>query len=585
VETIQELIEKLRRPLRTPGQDTFSHIIHSLSARERFVLSIFVLIFVVSGIALLWNVQRTFLIEVPAPGGSIAEGVIGSPRFISPLLAISDTDRDMTTLVYSGLLRASGAGLEPDLAESFSISEDGLEYFFTLRENLKWHDGEPVTVDDVIFTIEKAQDSALRSPKRAVWEGVEVEKLDDRTLVFLLSQPYAPFLENTTMGIMPKHIWEHVEVDQFGVSTFNTEPVGTGPYKVVNIKRDRGGIPEYYDLQAFKDFALGAPFIPELRIRFYSNQEKLLKALDSGSVTGVNSLSPEIAVGLKEDGYRVENSPLPRVFGVFFNQDEAEVFTDILVRKALSISAPKELIVERVLSTFGTVVDSPIPPGILGFVPAESTELSAEERMESATEILGRAGFEIDEETGKLVDDDGQTLSFSLSTSDVPELKATAQTLKEAWESLGMEVTLKIFESGNLSHTVIRPRDYDALLFGEIIGRDSDPFAFWHSSQRLDPGLNIALYANISVDGLLEDARATTDTTIRVEKYLTFQEEVAGDIPAVFLYAPDFIYVIPDKVRGVDITSVTIPSERFLNIYEWFIDTDRVWKFLQTRNY
>jgi len=579
VEIIYTLIEKLLRPFKTPGQETFSNIIHSLSARERFVFSLFIAVFIVSGITLFWNVQRIFLIEVPAQGGSITEGVTGSPRFINPLLAISDADRDLTVLVYSGLLRATDAGLKPDLAESFSVSEDGLSYTFTLRENLRWHDGKPVTVDDVIFTITRAQDPALRSPKRAAWEGVIVEKVSDREVSFSLSQAYAPFLENTTMGIMPKHIWEHVDIEQFGFSKFNTEPVGTGPYEVVNVKRDRGGIPEYYDLVAYGGSALGKPYINDIRIRFYSDQEKLLKAFESGNIANINSLSPEIAVGLEEDGYRIEQSPLPRVFGVFLNQDEAEVFTDILVRKALNVSAPKERIVSEVLSTFGTPVDGPIPPGILGFLPAESTNLSEAERLEEARSALSRAGFELDEETGLLQDSDGQTLSFSISTSDVAELKAAATILKETWESLGMEVTLKIFESGNLNHTVIRPRDYDALLFGEIIGRDSDPFAFWHSSQRLDPGLNIALYANISVDALLEDARATTETATRLEKYISFQEEIASDIPAIFLYAPDFIYVIPKKVKGVSITSVTVPSERFLNIHEWYIDTDHVWKF------
>ena len=180
MENIKKLSEKLRQPLKTPGQGIFSQIIHTLSARERFVLSIFVLAFVTSGIVLIWNIQQEFLIEVPTEGGSLTEGVIGSPRFISPLLATSDTDRDLTTLVYSGLLRASTSGLIPDLAESFSVSEDGLEYTFTLRENIKWHDGEPVTADDVVFTIEKAQDPTLRSPKRAVWEGVVVEKVDEQ---------------------------------------------------------------------------------------------------------------------------------------------------------------------------------------------------------------------------------------------------------------------------------------------------------------------------------------------------------------------------------------------------------------------
>ncbi len=144
-------------------------------------------------------------------------------------------------------------------------------------------------------------------------------------------------------------------------------------------------------------------------------------------------------------------------------------------------------------------------------------------------------------------------------------------------KSYRAEVTLNFFDTGDLNQNVIRPRNYDALFFGEVIGRDLDLFAFWHSSQRNDPGLNVAFYTNITADKLLDEARTLSSREERIEKYWAFADAVEKDTPAVFVYSPDFIYVLPKAIHGSNITSVSIPSDRFLNVHEWYIDTDRVW--------
>lgn len=523
--------------------------------------------------------------EVPADGGSLTEGVIGIPRFINPLLAISEADRDMTILVYSGLMRATKSGIIPDLAESYTVSDTGLIYTFTLRENIFFHDGSPITADDIEFTVLKAQDPALKSPKRANWEGVTVEKIDERQIRFTLKQPYAPFLENTTLGIIPKAIWKNADTEQFSFSEFNIRPIGSGPYEISDIKRNASGIPEYYDLVPFKNFALGKAYIHDIRIRFYNNEDTLLGALRAGDVEAVNAITPEKAEGLSREGFLVSGAPLPRVFGVFFNQNQAPLFADKAVRTALSEAVPREDIVRDVLFGYGTPIGGPIPPGSRGF-GGESPEntMTPEERVNAARAILERDGWKQDESgiyEKKKSKKETIRLSFSLSTSDVPELKSVAERLKTEWEKVGATVELKVFESGDLNQNVIRPRKYDAILFGEIVGRDSDLFAFWHSSQRNDPGLNIALYTNSVADKLLEEMRRTTDPEKRAAAYEKFRIEIAKDVPAVFLYAPEFVYVLPPKIKGAHIGTITVPAERFLNINTWYIDTDLVWKIFE----
>ncbi|MBT3282667.1 peptide ABC transporter substrate-binding protein [bacterium] len=565
-------------------RESIQQNIKTFSPSEKLLFFVLIFIFIGSVILILSNINKSFLTEVPTNGGSLKEGVVGSPRFINPLLANSDTDRDLTALVYSGLMKATPSGeLIEDLAKSFTVSEDGFSYDFIIKDSASFHDGVDVTADDVIFTVQKAQDVSLKSPKRASWDGVTIEKIDDKHIRFILKQPYAPFLENTTLGILPKHIWIKAGTEQFSFSTFNNEPIGSGPYKIKKIKYNSGGTPEFYELESFSKYTLGEPFISDMRIVFYPSETALIEGYKDGEVGGINSISPNKLSEFEKAGVRIERSPLPRIFAVFFNQNQASVFANMEVRKALNIALDKDRIVQEILGGYGTNIDGPIPPGVLALPNQNSKEiLNKEERKAKATAMLENNGWKLNEEDRvweKKTKKSESQLRFSLSTSDTPELKAVAEIIAAEWRDLGVVIDLKIFESGDLNQNVIRPRKYDALLFGEIVSRELDLFAFWHSSQRNDPGLNIALYANITADRLLEDARAATDRNVMIEKYKEFEREVDTDVPAVFVYSPDFIYITPKNVKALELGAVTTPAERFLNIHEWYIETDKVWDF------
>lgn len=576
----------MKKRVNLPSFQEIFYIVKNTGRKEKIVFFVFSAIFLLSTIVLIYQINNQISTVVPDVGGNITEGILGTPRFINPLLAISDADRDMVALIYSGLMRPdTKGGLILDLAEKYEVSEDGLEYTFVLRQNIVWHDEEPITTDDIIFTIQQAKDPILKSPKRASWEGISVEKIDDRTIKFFLEKPYTPFLENTTLGILPKHLWKDASSELMTFSELNINPIGSGPFKINSVDKDSSGIIKAYYLISNKKFALGQPYIKKFTLRFYPSEEKLIEAYQKVGVGNISAVSPQTLEKIKRKDGKLEVFYLPRVFGIFFNQNNSEIFTQNEVRQALNLAVDKKKIINDVLRGFGAEIDSPIPPGVFGAKEYSGDIFSAEK----ARELLSKNGWKLNEETGileKTIKKNTLKLEFSLATSNVPELKQAAELIKSMWENIGARVEIKIFEIGDLNQNVIRPRKYDAILFGEIVGRDPDPFVFWHSSQRNDPGLNIALYANINADKLLEKARTISNESERKEIYLQFQEEIEKDTPAVFLYSPYFIYLVPESLNGVrELESITTSSERFSQIHKWYTKTDKVWKiFAKTEN-
>jgi peptide/nickel transport system substrate-binding protein len=227
------------------------------------------------------------------------------------------------------------------------------------------------------------------------------------------------------------------------------------------------------------------------------------------------------------------------------------------------------------------VIDGPLPAGVYPWTSERKNVLSLEERVASAQKILAEAGWKPNAETGVLEKKSGSatiSLSFSISTGDAPELRAVANELATSWSKLGAKIDILVFETGDLNQNVIRPRNFDALLFGEVVGRDADLYPFWHSSQRTDPGLNIARYANSRADKFLDDARSSSDRDTVEENYKSFTKELETDVPAVFLYTPSFLYIVPKKVEAVVLDSLTVSQDRFLGIRDWYIETNKVWK-------
>jgi peptide/nickel transport system substrate-binding protein len=342
-------------------------------------------------------------------------------------------------------------------------------------------------------------------------------------------------------------------------------------------------VPTYYELSPFNNHASAKPFIDKLVINFYRDEKSLVDAYNKGDIEAINSISPEKMQEIKKRADTdIKMSPLPRVYAVFFNQNQNEALADKSVRQALNMVVDREKVVQDILLGYGDPLYGPIPKGLIKDAGSQN-KVGVD--YDTASSTLAKAGWKKNTQTGileKKIDKKKTiTLSFSISTLNSPGLANTAEIIKASWEKLGAQVEIRQYEFGDLQSNIIRPRKYDALLYGEVVSRDMDFYAFWHSSQRNDPGINVAMYTNSKVDKLLEEARSISDYDVRVEKYMSFENEIMKDIPAIFLYSPEFIYITSNKVKGDEISTITLPFERFLDINNWYIETNNIWKIFE----
>lgn len=538
--------------------------------------------------------------SVPDYGGTYKEGVVGQPQFINPVLSdINDVNRDISELVFSGLLKYDGDGnLINDLAKDYSISEDGKIYMVNLRENVFWHDGQNFTADDVIFTIKSIQDPTLKSPLAINWYGIKIEKINDYALQFDLENPYSPFIESLTVGIIPKHIWSKIAVNNFSLSEFNLKPVGTGPYKFVSFQKEKSGMILSYDLARNERYYEKPAFIEKIIFYFFPTEDKALSELNSGMINGMSSLSIKNRDALTNSDIIINKISLFRYFAVFFNQSQNRVLSEKEVRQALGLAINKQEIIEGVFHNDAVAVNFPIPEnlnitpleykGVMGFSQEKAASLLEKEgwKIKEGDEFRSKKltpsitkdflGKRPDTTVATLAD---FTLEIDLMIPELAEFIKIGEIIKRSWEAIGVKTNLKFIPAQtqenlqDVQQQYIRPRNYQALLFGHVFLSQPDLFSFWYSSQKKDPGLNLSLYDNKEIDKLLDDIRQTVDPKKRVLKLNNLQALILDDAPAIFLYNPYYLYPTSSQIKGIDIKNIVLPSKRFSQVENWYIST------------
>ncbi len=548
-----------------------------MTAREKAVLTVLLLVLITSAVFSVTGYVRRNSHIVPEAGGGYVEAAVGQPRYINPILAsASDLDLDLTSLVYSPLFKLNNNfEIAPSLATHYETSEDQLTYTIYLRPGVKWHDGQPFTADDVIFTIRSIQTPDYGSPLQSSFQGVTADKVDDMTIQFKLTQPYAPFLNNLTIGIAPKHVWESITPKNAALAEQMLKPVGTGSFKFSEIvTRRRTGEITSYQLVRNEEYFGPKPHLDEITFVFFPTQQEATAALLANNVDGVGFLPLTSTADVNSrSALRIRRILLPQYFGLFFNEIKNETLGNAGVRSALALATDRQAIIDQALHGYAKPLHAPIPSGVYDF---NDNFPSPVHDPEIAKQNLEEAGWK-DENADGVREKDGKNLEVTITTTDWAEFVATAELLKTQWEAVGARVNIQSFGAGVIQQTVVGPRDYEILLYGEILAIDPDPYPFWHSTQTRSPGLNLALVKDTQIDKLLETARKTSNKDEREASYVKFQERFLDLNPAIILYQPYYLVAHHRSVRGQTVEYVNLPSGRFNDIENWHVNVKRVW--------
>jgi len=534
----------------------------SFSLGEKGVLLFLGVVVLVGSSVLLGGSHSGY--EKPTYGGVVIEGEVGAAGPINPLFARPGTPAgDIARLVFSGLTKQTAARqFVPDLSESWEILDKGKVYIFHIRKNAVWHDGEPVTADDVVFTINSIQNPAYGGYLSKAWNGIVVEALDSQTVRFTLPNRIAFFLATVAVGILPQHIYKEVPVEKMALA--DQPVIGSGPFKII-----KSG-PRETDLVANPRYYLGRPYLDRVVFRFFDSENALFTAFKNRQVTNAGFSGKLNEKNLNSlSGAKLFTYLLPQYRAVFFNQMSVnKPLKELAVRQALAYGVNKKDLIEKVLGGAASVVESPILKGFWGHKP-DIKKYSYDPQR--AREILRGAGWKDTDKDGYFEKGDVQ-LTFQLAFRDEPVSRALAEALAGSWKAVGAEAILKPYGAQELVQSIIRPRNYEALLFGQDLGVDSDPYVYWHSSQVADPGLALAVFFDKDIDNNLEAARTASNLGKAIEYYHYFQNAFVNTLPAILFSQPHFVYVIDDKIKGIDgHINFSSSTDRFANITQWYI--------------
>jgi peptide/nickel transport system substrate-binding protein len=544
-------------PRKIPNGEQIKHLNKFLNPREFLLIKICILIVLVNGVYLGTVFLKKHLQYLPVIGGEYIEGVVGSPKTINPLYAVNrDIDSDLSRLIYSSLFKYDIHGrLSHDLVETMEIGGENKEYIIKIREGVSWHTGGNLTAEDIVFTVNLIKSAEYNSPLRSAFTNITVEKIDDLTLKFVLAEPYAPFPDLLTFGILPANLWKNIAPNAAVLADLNLKPVGSGPYKFKSLVKSKTGDLKEYRLEANADYYGGQAYLKNITFIFFVDYIEAIKAFNDNQIMGLNylpfTLRQEI---LAQNSVKFRELAQPQIISLFFNSAKNKTLADKDVRVALATALDKNQIIQEVFAGIHSPADGPILKESFAYneeikkydyAPATAAETI---KTKPVTAIL-------------TVIDSGNNV-------------AVAEKVKDYWTKAGGQISLNIV-SGDQAAEIVKNRNFEILLYGEFIGGDPDVFVFWHSSQAGERGFNLTGYNNPEADKLLAEARVSTDQAERISRYKKFQEIVVADLPAIFLYSPSYTYVQSNKLKGFSGTAIVDPGDRFSGVGGWYLKTKK----------
>lgn len=520
--------------------------------------------------------QRGYMQQAPAKGGTYAEASLGPIDSLNPLYASSSSEITASRLLFSSLYNYDQTGkLHTDIATGLTQSQDGRVYTVTIRKDAKWHDGQPLTAEDIVYTVNVIKNPVARSQLRITWIDVSVRAINSQTVEFTLPAQYAAFAYALTFPILPSHILASVNTGALRESTFSQAPIGSGPFKYSLVQgADAITNHKVVHLTANTSYYNGAPLLDRFEVHAYANENDISEALKKVEVNGAADLSV-VTDEEKAGYYQVTTEPIASGVYLLFNTANP-ILSDQKVRKALQIGTDTAAI-RKVVG--GDVMHLSLP-FIDGQLTGADVPVAPTVNKAQAALMLDEAGWKLD---GQKRVKDGVPLKISITTTKNSQYQRAMDEVTEQWKGLGVVVEKRTVDASNVSaafvQNILQQRNFDTLLYELSIGADPDVYAYWHSSQATHNGYNFTGYSNRNADAALASARTRTEMDLRNAKYKAFAKQWLEDAPAIGVYQPVLEYALNKADRAVmGGANLISPADRLQNVIDWSVNTQTVYK-------
>lgn len=528
-----------------------------------------------TALQVLWS-QQNYTTDAQAVGGTYAEGVIGPIDTLNPLFASTSAELSAKKLLFSSLYSYDDTGhLKGDLATSMTLSKNASVYTITMRPDAKWHDGQPVTAQDVAFTLGLIKDPAVHSTITG-WQDIGVQVLDKTTIQFTLPATYAAFPHALTFPILPEHILAKVPPSSLRESSFSQQPVGSGPFQfsllqVVDATRGR----KVLHLTASPTYYKGEPKLAHFQLHAYATTAELKTALQIGEINATPGLTIDQVNSLSAKRFDMINRPVSSGVYALFNTT-GTILKDRTVRQALQAATDTAALRQHLPGDVQSL-DLPFINGQLtGDVPVRP---AADPKRAEA--LLDQAGWKMG--PGGIRTKDGAPLQLNVIAPKGSEYEKALESLAGQWRAVGVDAKAQVLDTTDSSQDVVQnilqPRNFDVLIYTLNIGADPDVYAYWDSLQSSERGLNFSNYSNAVADDALISARSRVEPELRNAKYIAFAKEWLNDVPAIGLYQSSMYYVHTPTLHSVDDSMTLIsPTDRYSDVLYWTADTKQVYK-------
>lgn len=516
-------------------------------------------------------------VEVPEPqqGGVYTEALVGKFQRLNPVLDYYNAaDRELNRLLFSRMITFEERGIPKlELVETYGISQDGTIYNITLRPDVKWHDGKALTTNDILFTINMIRDGEGVVPDdiRSFWTEVDVKTLSETTIQFRLEEPFAPFLDYLSFGILPEHLLGNLSFQQMIDSGFNLQPIGSGPYAFEGLITENNQIKGVI-LRANQEYYEDPPLIEQMVFRYYENSSDALKAFQDGLVLGISKVESSILGDvLINPDLALYTAREPRLTLILFNLKNQEMpfFQDVNIRKALLSGLNRQKMVDKIFNSQAIIADGPILPGTWAYYDGIK---SVEFDQNIATQLIKDAGYVLGGENTTIRAKDGVEFRFELLYPDSETHRQLAEMIQQNWEALNISVNIRGVSYSELINSYLNPRSYQAALIDLDLSwtPDPDPYPFWDQVQATG-GQNYSQWDNFVASDYLEQARITTNLIDRSLFYRNFQVVFEEELPALPLFYPVYNFAISKQIQGVTVGPMFDTSDRFLTVKNWYI--------------